>query len=140
MRSICEAWPTISLFTPAAWFAISSIVRASSAVELLRPCSNWPSIASAWLTTLPRLSVLDFNARNQGARFIPEDESCLLQGGPLVFKYRQQRANAVFIAAEGTFDRGDLLVDNAFEFPGTMDCVLDAADQQFNFGTHGLGN
>ena len=140
-RSIWAACPLISLPATEAREATSSMVRASSTVVVFSPCSRCARVDCALaMIGIEILGVAFKTATRTGLVFIADHDARLLQGGALVLEAGIKRADALLIAAEGALDGGDFLVHDAFELGGALHGVLDAADQDVDFGTHRLGD
>ena len=69
---------------------------------------------------------------------VVDDEGRLVQRRALVLDAGDEGADALLVAAEGALDGGDFLVDDFFQNRGALHGMLDAADQQVDFGAHGL--
>ena len=81
-----------------------------------------------------------FEAGNQRVGLVIDDKGCLMKRRALVLDAGDEASDAFLVAAEGALDGGDFLVDDFFKYGGALHRVLDAADQQINFGAYRLGN
>ena len=81
-----------------------------------------------------------FEPGEQRIGVVVDDQGRLVQGRALVLDAGDQAADAFLVAAEGALDGGDFLVDDFFQHGGALHGMLDAADQQVDFGAHRLGD